>query len=57
MVMVHLRYHNTVSSTTKPVPDPVTNFTSSFNPNADIILNWTPTFKFYSVFQLQNIKL
>jgi len=32
---------NTVSSTTKPVPDPVTNFTSSFNPNGDIILNWT----------------
>ena len=32
---------NTVSSTTKPVPDPVTNFTSSFNPSGDIILNWT----------------
>jgi len=33
---------NTVSSTTKPVPDPVSNFTSSFNPSGDIILNWTP---------------
>jgi len=33
---------NTVSSTTKPVPDPVTNFTSSFNPIGDIFLNWTP---------------
>ena len=33
---------NTVSSTTKPQPDPITNLTSSFNPSGDIVLNWTP---------------
>ena len=33
---------NTISSTTKPQPDPVTDFVSSFNQNGDIMLSWTP---------------